>query len=220
MKQSLFILIFIFVCSDFSFAQQNEKILLLEDGDSNKVAKIAATDTNKIKTGTTLKPKHDPRKATRRSLMLPGWGQIYNKQYWKLPLVYGAIGTATGIWIYNNTWYRRTKFAYNAMYKAEIENDPSDLPKIHPKIKNLNLNSASYYRNQFRKNRDYSTLWFLIAWGAQVADATVFAHLKDFDVSDDLSVNITPNYSPVTMQPGVSLAFKIKDKKERKVTAR
>src|ERR1700754_1935924 len=62
-------------------------------------------DTNRIK-------RHDPKIATRRSLILPGWGQAYNREYWKIPIVWGALGTCAGIWIYNNTWYHRTRDAY------------------------------------------------------------------------------------------------------------
>lgn len=210
-----FLILFCFTgLARFSFAQtEKEQLRLLNIEDTNKLtprpAKIIV-DTSK-----TIKPKHNPRLATKRSLILPGWGQIYNKQTWKLPIVYGAVGTAAGFWIYNNTWYHRTKFAYNARYKEMYDNDASDVPKINKKLKNLSLNSASFYRNEFRKNRDYSLLWFLVAWGAQVADATVFGHLKDFDVSDDLSMNVNPNYNPATKQPGVGLAFHLKNNKQQ-----
>ncbi len=73
-----------------------------------------------------------------------------------------------------------------------------------------NIKSAEgfvFYRNEFRKNRDYSILYFLIAWGLNVADATVFAHLKDFDVSDDLSLQVKPTYNPVAKTPGISIVI-------------
>src|SRR3569833_498790 len=69
-------------------------------------------DTAVAKDSIIIKPKHDPHKATMRSLILPGWGQIYNREYWKLPLVYAAIGIPIGTYFYNNTWYKRTRDAY------------------------------------------------------------------------------------------------------------
>ena len=218
MARNFFILFCLMGLCAQSFAQ-NEKeqlrILSLEDtGKINPKPAEIIIDTNK-----TVKPKHNPKLATKRALLLPGWGQIYNKQAWKLPIVYGALGTAAGIWVYNNTWYKRTKFAYNARFK-EANGDASDVPKIHKKVRNLNLNSASFYRNDFRKNRDLSLLWFFIAYGAQAADATVFGHLKDFDVSDDLSMNVTPAYNVTTKQAGVGMVLNLKPAKPRAVTAR
>ncbi|MFN9588755.1 MAG: DUF5683 domain-containing protein, partial [Bacteroidota bacterium] len=61
--------------------------------------------------------KHDPRIATRRSAILPGWGQAYNKQYWKIPLAYGIIAIPVGTYIFNNNTYKKLKFAYEARYK-------------------------------------------------------------------------------------------------------
>src|SRR6185436_8152315 len=52
-----------------------------------------------------LKSKHSPRKATIRSLIIPGWGQAYNNKYWKIPIVYTAIGIPIGTFIYNKKWY-------------------------------------------------------------------------------------------------------------------
>ncbi|HRI21596.1 MAG TPA: DUF5683 domain-containing protein, partial [Panacibacter sp.] len=74
----------------------------------------------------------------------------------------------------------------------------------------LDAQSLQYYRNDFRRNRDYSILFFLIAWGVNVVDATVFGHLKDFDVSDELSMNLHPSYEPLTKTMGLGLAFNFK----------
>ncbi|MDE3143059.1 MAG: hypothetical protein KGL19_02815, partial [Bacteroidota bacterium] len=70
-------------------------------------------------------------------------------------------------------------------------------------------------RNTFRKNRDYSIFWFIILWGVNVADATVFAHLKDFDVSDDLTMHIQPNINPMTKTPEIGFVFNLKNTPKR-----
>ena len=160
--------------------------------------------------------KHDPRKATRRSAIIPGWGQAYNREYWKIPLVYGAIAIPTVMYIYNNNWYHKTKFAYEAKYKFQATGDTTDLAAIDPDLKNLSITSLQSYRNSFRRDRDYSILFFLLAWGLNVVDATVFGHLKDFDVSNNLSMNLKPQFNPNTKSSGLMVTFHPK-KPEKKL---
>lgn len=166
--------------------------------------------------------KHIPRLATRRSLLIPGWGQAYNKQYWKIPVVYGILAIPTVAYVYNNSMYKKTKFAYEALFKAQLpapNNDSTDYRLIDPQLRGLSISSVQSYRNTFRRDRDYSILWFVLAWGLQVADATVFAHLKEFDVSDDLTMQISPTFNPQTRTPGFGLVMSLKnpDKKPRQV---
>lgn len=179
--------------------------------------KPLAGDTQVIKTD--LVRKHDPRKATRRSAILPGWGQAYNKQHWKIPIVYGLLAIPASLYVYNNNYYKKTKFAYEARYK-EQNGDASDVPYIDPELEHLGMADLQNYRNMFRRDRDYSVLWFILAWGLQVVDATVFAHLKEFDVSNDLSMQIAPVFSPQTRTPGLSLTLNLKNSSGRKAITR
>lgn len=181
---------------------------------SNSISPIADTGSL-IKKDSVV--KHDPRKATRRSALIPGWGQAYNREYWKIPLVYGAIAIPTVMFVYNNNWYKKTKFAYEAKYKAASpDKDSSDLAAIDPDLQNLSITSLQSYRNSFRRDRDYSILFFLLAWGLNVVDATVFGHLKDFDVSNNLSMNLKPQFNPNTKSSGLMLTFHPK-KPEKKL---
>lgn len=163
---------------------------------------------------TTAKPKHDPRIATRRSLIFPGLGQIYNREYWKLPLVYGALSIPTITYFYNDNFYKESKFAYEARYKAAQTGataaDSTDYYKLDPKYQRADVAAIQSVRNASRRDRDYSILWFFIVWGVNIADATVFAHLKNFDVSNDLSMHIQPTFNPTTLGPGVSVIVSIK----------
>lgn len=152
---------------------------------------------------------HDPRKSTIRSAIIPGWGQAYNKEYWKIPIVYGAIAVPTSTFIYNHTWYKRTRDAYNIL----VNQDSALLPTIHPKLQGLSAESMQFYRNAFRKDRDFSVLWFFIIWGLNVVDATVFGHLKDFNVSDDLSFHIKPDYDPTFKTAQLGFVFKLQQGK-------
>jgi hypothetical protein len=149
---------------------------------------------------------HDPRKATKRSAILPGLGQAYNKQYWKLPLVYGVLSVPVVTYVYNNDLYAKTKFAYEARI-MEANGDNTNVSKIDPSLTNLSAGSLQSYRNIFRKNRDYSIMWFVIAWGINVVDASVSGHLKEFDVSNNLSLKMAPMRPDSYQQTGVSLQF-------------
>jgi len=154
--------------------------------------------------------RHNPRLASRYSALLPGLGQAYNKQYWKIPIVYGVLAIPVSTYIYNNDLYNKTKFAYTALIKQR-NGDASDVDKIDPSLKSLSIGSLQSYRNIFRRDRDYSILWFFIGWGVNVVDATVFGHLKDFDVSDNLSMRVTPVIQPQLRQTGVSIQFNLKN---------
>ena len=154
--------------------------------------------------------RHIPRIATQRSAMIPGWGQIYNKQYWKIPLVYGVLAIPAATYQYNADLYSKAKFAYEARFK-EANGDNSDLSKIDPALKNLGLASLQSYRNIFRKDRDYSIMWFILGWGLNVLDATVSGHLKEFDINNDLTLKIQPSYQPQFKQAGLSLQLHFKN---------
>ncbi len=160
--------------------------------------------------------KHNHKTATRRSAILPGWGQAYNREYWKIPLVYGALGTAAGIYFYNDKWYKKTRIAYI----IRTNKDTLRFPEIDNKLEPLDAESLRFFRNEFRKNKDYSVLWFLIAWGVNVVDATVFGHLKDFNVSDDLALNFKPIFQAQGNAATMGLAFTIKSPSHKAVSIR
>jgi hypothetical protein len=164
-------------------------------------------------------PKHIPRIATKRSAIIPGWGQAYNREYWKIPIIYGILAIPAGFYFYNNSYYKKTKFAYEARFK-QLQGDTTQVPFIDPELTSLSIGSLENYRNSFRHDRDYSVLWFLVAWGVQVADATVFAHLKQFDVSSDLTMHIKPLFNPQTMGAGLSLTINLKNASEKQVITR
>lgn len=144
-----------------------------------------------------------PRQAAIRSAALPGLGQIYNRKYWKLPLVYGAIGTTTGVLIFNINTYRKLRTAFQLI----SDSDPTNDSQIDPDFANLSPGAIRSFRNSFRQNVDYSVLFLLLFWGLNVMDATVDAHLKTFDVSDDLSLHLKTGYSPIANTHGISLVL-------------
>jgi hypothetical protein len=153
---------------------------------------------------------HRPRTAAIRSAILPGLGQIYNKKYWKLPIVYGALGTCAGVFVYNLNNYKDTRFAYRVKYNMRVNRTDSLLfNQIDPLLKPIDEESLRYYRDQFRRDIDYSVLFFMILWGLNVVDATVDAHLKSFDVGPDLSLQFKPGRSEMAGTSGLSVVLKI-----------
>ena len=218
----LFILFFLFVGFLGNIMAQNDKkalatTTLLTAKKDSVLSKDNTPAKTVVKKDTVA--KHIPRIATRRSALIPGWGQAYNKEYWKIPIVYGIIAIPTVLYFYNDSYYKKTKFAYEARFK-EANKDSSDVQFIDAQLRNLSITSLQSYRNSFRRDRDYSILWFLVAWGLQVADATVFAHLKQFDVSDDLSMSITPLFNPQTKTPGLGLTLNLKNSSHKQTITR
>lgn len=165
----------------------------------------------KVKKDSAVIKKHSPRTAAIRSAILPGLGQIYNKKYWKLPIVYGALGISGGVFFFNLKNYNDTRFAYRVKYNMRANRTDSALfSKIKPALQPLSEESLRFYRDQYRRDIDYSVLFFLLLWGLNVVDATVDGHLKSFDVSPDLSMRIKPGYSELARTNGVSVVLNFK----------
>ena len=158
-----------------------------------------------------IKAQHSPRKAAIRSAIIPGWGQIYNRKYWKVPIVWGALGV-TGYIFFNNLYtYKDLKFAYAAKYEAsQPPYDSTDYKQIKPQYVPIDPEALKAGRNQYRQYVDYAAVFFIIFWGLNVVDAAVDAHLKAFDISPDLSLRIKPNYNPLAKAGGVSFVFNFK----------
>ena len=145
------------------------------------------------------------RRTILHSAYLPGWGQINNGHAWKTPVVVGGLGVIGYIFFDNLKTYRELRQSYI----LKIDTFPANDVQIPDRYKLLSANSLKFYRDQFRKNVDYSVLAFIIGWGLNVVDAAVYAHLKDFDVSDKLSMRIKPGINPMG-QSTVALVFTIK----------
>jgi hypothetical protein len=153
---------------------------------------------------------YGPKIAARRSAIIPGWGQIYNKKYWKVPIVYAGLGICGFIFIDNIKTYKEYKFAYAARIKAQAPTlDSNDYNKLKDIYKVLSPGSIRTARDDFRRYVDYSALIFVLLWGLNVVDATVDAHLKPFDVSPDLSLQFKAGYSDMAKTNGVSLVLTI-----------
>lgn len=183
---------------------QAQDIIPLTDTSLVITQKIGKTKV--LVTDTSVK-KYNPNIAIRRSAMVPGWGQITNKKYWKVPLVYGALVTTGVIFFRNIDQYRDSREAYILATDGDPSNDfqikqPYFAVKDQP-------DRIRVFRNSVRQNIDYSVLFFIAFWGLNVADAAVDAHLKTFDVSDELSLQFKAGYSPIANTNGVAIVLNI-----------
>lgn len=194
MNSSISYLILFFICfSTLAKAQQNDSLSIETRKDSiQKKRAVNKAIYSKA------------RKATIMSACLPGLGQIYNHKYWKAPVIYAALG-GLGYWgITNQKKYRY--YSDNLRYANDDD---------------LNTTNATLYNNDqliaqkryYRKFRDISIMTGALVYIINIIDANVDAHLRTFDVSDDLSLQLNP-YSNLDynnrLQAGVSIKLKFK----------
>lgn len=121
-----------------------------------------------------------PGRATLYSALLPGLGQIYNGELFKVPIYWGCIMGSVHFLMTNNTNYKRFKRIHN-----EATTDPDYSESISGE-------TAKWYRDVYRRYRDYSIVATALFYLLQVIDANVFAYMHDFEVSDDISMRIEP----------------------------
>ncbi len=144
----------------------------------------------------------DVKKATTLSIICPGAGQVYNKSYWKVPIVIGGMASMVYVIDWNNRGYKRFKNAYSLL--SDFEKNPDKYPGGVSKDEFGGRYSSSFLKNlrdSYRRNRDLSILLTAAVYVFQAVDAHVDAHLKDFDVSDDLTVDLQPMIDYQYTQP-------------------
>ena len=138
-----------------------------------------------------------PAKAAFFSAVLPGLGQAYNKKYWKIPLVYGALGTSMYFYISNNKNYHKYRDAYKSRLEGYVTDD----------LAFLDNNRLIARQKFYQRNRDLSALVTLAFYALNIIDANVDAALIQFNVDENLSVKpfIYPN--DVTLKTNVGLTL-------------
>ncbi|WP_426429757.1 DUF5683 domain-containing protein [Winogradskyella sp. HB-48] len=147
-----------------------------------------------------------PSKAAFYSAILPGGGQFYNKKYWKIPIVWGAIGTGVYFYLRNDKQFDRYRDAYKRRLAGFTDDEFSDA-NGNPLISNDGLIRA---QQQFRRNKEVSLLVTIGLYALNIIDANVDAHLLQFNVDENLS--LSPHYQYNQMENsgdlGLTLNFK------------
>ncbi len=138
-----------------------------------------------------------PRKAALYSLIVPSMGQAYNKQYWKMPFVYAAFGTVGYFIRYYNIRYKDFLNPYLASYDLEtgkILHEESDVYiRAQKTTRTLTLDQITKGKDFYRRYRDLNIILLTAVWALNVVEANVAAHLKTFDMSEDISFRVQPD---------------------------
>lgn len=158
----------------------------------------------------------NPQKAGALSATFPGLGQAFNKSYWKMPLIYGV-----SFYTLSSVFFHHAE--YRVLRDALISNNWQVNPEVpivmrgqvfylqEPYI----IDNESQYRtarDQQRSKRDLFIVYSLAVYAVNIIDAIVDAHLRDFDLSDDLSLKINPNIYTINNKfaPSISFNFNLK----------
>jgi len=136
--------------------------------------------------------EHLPGRATLYSALVPGLGQAYNREYWKIPLYYSLMAGSAHFLALNNKNYHRYKKIHN---DATTEGSGYDGP--------VSASTALYYRDIFRRYRDYSIVALAASYLLQIIDANVFSYMQEFEMDDNLTLKV----SPTVITPDTALAF-------------
>jgi len=151
-----------------------------------------STETVKVYPLDTMYVSHSPAKAAIMSAVIPGLGQVYNRKYWKVPIVYLAIGISVERFIkFQNTYNK-----YRRAYIDIKDNDP--YTNFHltlglPQSQTLEQ-GITKAKEQFRTWRDYAILAVVVTYALNILDANVDAHLMGFSLDDNISLNIRPTF--------------------------
>ena len=172
---------------------------------------------------------HSAKKATYMAMILPGSGQVYNGQWWKLPILYGGIGATVYGLTWNMKYFKkyRTAFVDYTEYINKKEEDPDTPYPTNPSWDKLMMpgrNASDFNASQrkrlqeqlktkkdnYKRNRDLLYIVSGAIYVIQIIDATVFAHFYDFEIDDNLSMNVRPStgFTPVSGGTvGLTLTF-------------
>ena len=141
-------------------------------------------DTSKVK-------ETKPQRAALLSTCLPGLGQLYNKKYWKIPIVYGVLGTI-GYFAWNN---HQNYLIFRNALRARYDDNPQTVDEFP----NVNDQVLKAQREYYRRNRDLFIIFGVIGYSLNILDAYVDAHLKGFTVSDQLTIHPIPNFQGIQL---------------------
>ena len=155
-----------------------------------------------------------PSKAAFYSAVLPGLGQVYNKRYWKVPIVYAVLGLGVYSYKYNDDYYGRFRTAFKSRQAGFTDDEFYDINGDNAEGADPDLDMDDLERQQenFQRDRDLALVITIAMYALNIIDANVDAHLKQFNVNEDLSLDVRPylDLNAVTNDPNYGIAFTIK----------
>lgn len=171
---------------------------------NTKTEENVVSDLEKANGPTNKTLKLNPTKAGLYSAVLPGLGQFYNKKYWKVPIVWGAVGAGVGIAVWNDNQYRK----YREYYIAKLNGTPNQFVDEHPWLDKVALGNA---QDRSKRQRDYAIAATALIYILNIVDAVVDAHLYESRHDPDLSFTpavIQDQYGIAPPKTGISLSYK------------
>ena len=189
MYKCLFLVWFLFVLADAAKAQQPDTVVVKNKKDSINRAQDSLKSKPyypKITKEKIYHPDslHNPHKAVMRSLMIPGWGQLYNHRWWKLPLIYAGLGSLGYLEVTNQHYYS------SILKEAKLREQGLPGDPQYAGVSDADVISATDY---YRRNRDLCILGFIGFWGIQMIDAYIDAKFQhSYTMDNNLSIKVTP----------------------------
>lgn len=147
-----------------------------------------------------------PARAAFYSAVLPGLGQAYNDKYWKIPIVYTALGVGVYFYVNNNDLYNRYRNAYKSRLAGRTDDEFSD-ENGNPILSTPRLIDAQQF---YQRNKEISLLVIVGMYALNIIDANVDAHLQQFNVSEDLSLKPSFDYDQFSGKTGYGLTLNFK----------
>ncbi len=155
-----------------------------------------------------------PSKAAFYSAILPGLGQVYNKRYWKVPLVYAAMGTGVYVYTFNDKEYKRFRAAFKSRQAGFTNDEFYDLngSGIVPGNPDFSDTALERAQERYQRDRDLSLLVTIALYALNIIDANVDSHLKQFNVDQNLSLKLKPyiDLDQLTAIPNYGMALTIR----------
>ena len=182
-KKFILISIIFFLCNYVS-AQKDTVIALADQKDSIYIKDVTTTVID------TLIMKKKPLRAALFSTFVPGLGQAYNQKYWKIPIIFSLAGALIYFADNNNIIYHRFLDAY----VAKNDTFPDTIDEFDGKVSDDDL---LFYKRKYKRNRDLDIILVGVIYIFNIMDASVDAHLSDYDIGDDLSLSIEPIAIPL-----------------------
>lgn len=187
----------------YSQSDNPENLLRVEDTIAVKSKEEAQVLKDIEKVNTPLeKPKYSPTRAGLYSAVLPGLGQYYNRKYWKIPLVWGAVGTGVGIAVWNQKQYTR----YRNAFVSELNGQTHEFSDINGITKEV-LGRA---QDRAKRQRDYAIAIAGLIYVLGIVDAVVDAHLYDQRTDPDLAIKpiiIDNQWNVSPPKAGISISY-------------
>lgn len=161
-------------------------------------------EADSVQTVVAKKP-HSPRKATIMSAIVPGAGQIYNKKWWKVPIIYGGFAGLGYLVVTNSNDYN----TYKDAYIQRVDGDSATVDVFDGIYTEANLLELQSY---YKRNRDLAAIGVVLLYALNVIDANVDAHLFNFDVGEDLTMSVEPKaiMRGYNKPPGIGLGFSLR----------